>query len=102
MIKLKTLLEISDSHKYFFVGDCRNILSTDELFDSLMDMSYQVDNAKPLRYIEFINKIVENSIPKEYRLFKLELRKNPDNFTFGEGNGFVFAFDGDIHYFFAI
>ena len=91
------------NEKYFFVGDCSGVLTNGcNLFSDLMDMSYQVEHSKPLDKIEFANKIMENSIPKQYRLFKMTLRKNPDAFKFGEGDGFVFAFDGDYHYFFTL
>ena len=65
-------------------------------------MAQAIENSKPITKIEFIDKIVENSIPKKYKLFKVMLSRNPNDFTFGKGNGFVFAYDtiSDIHYFF--
>ncbi len=90
------------SEKRFFGGDCRTILNTGTLFSDATEMAQAIENSKSLTKMEFIDKIAENSIPKKYKLFRTMLSRNPNDFEFGEGNGFVFAYDtvSDIHYFF--
>ena len=96
--------ETGFNEKYFFVGDCRTILDQRTLFNDATEMAQAIENSKPLTKLEFIDKILENSIPKRYKLFRVMLSRNPDDFEFGEGNGFVFAYDyvSYIHYFFTL
>ena len=105
-IKSKSTLteETGFFQKYFFCGDCRTILDSGQLFGDATEMAQAIENSTPLTKLEFIDKIIENSIPKKYKLFRVMLSRNPDDFEFGEGNRFIFAYDSisDIHYFFML
>lgn len=96
MIKLKSLL-LED--KKSFVGDCKTILNTNDLFSDATEMSQAIENGEEISYEDFVKDIDVKRTPK---LFKLYLRKNPDKFSFGKYNNLIWAYhdDTDTHYFF--
>ena len=94
MIKLRTLIT---EGKLSYVGDCRSIVNHQTLFSDATQMAQAVENSIPITYDKFITLV---DLSGTSRMFHLNLRKHPDWFTFGKHESLVWAYDGDIHFFF--
>jgi len=96
MIKLKTLLNESQRP---YRGDCRTILDVDDLFSDATEMARVIEESEPITYQQFIE---QANLTGTDRMFKLRLRRNTNEFQFGQYKDLVWSHDGDtdIHYFF--
>lgn len=96
MIKLSELL---NENQRVYRGDCRTILDTGDLFGDATEMSSAIENSEPINHLQFLSQV--NLIGTD-KIFKQRLRKNTDNFKFGQYKDLVWAYDEetDIHYFF--
>ena len=96
MIKVKHLIT---ENKASYIGDCKSIIDTCDIFSNATEMAQSIENSEPMTYNEFISSVNFHNAP---RMFVLNLRKNPDWFTFGKHKNLIWAYcsEKDTHFFF--